>query len=496
MKKIWTLEKLQEEADKYQTRSEFQKNKKGAYLAAIRNNILNEIFKNHKNQGYSDKQVKCGSWTKDIIQKYANKYITRRDFEINYKGAYLYAYKNNLLDEIFKNHKNCGYSDRYIKSNYWTEENLNEIVLSCDSRVDLYKKNKSAYYAAHKLNIINDLFETHANSGYTKLQDGYWTYENLQKEVNKYKTRKDFRKYSKSAYQKSIKEKIINNLFINILNEGYSDKEEWKENSYVIYAYELPDFNKVYVGLTNNIDRRDKEHLFSKNESLINFCKDQNIQLPIYKIIESDLCSFDAIKREEYWMKYYKNNQWSLFNINKAGSLGGKISKKWNIVSVQKESNKYKTRSEFSSKNFSAYNYARKNNLLDEIFKNHPNNGYSDKQKKSNFWTKDIAQEYANKYKTRGEFQKNEKGGYLYALRNNILDEIFNEHFNFGYDKSIRNYWTIERLQHEVNKYENRNEFRNKEPKIYGIVKVNKLLDELFKNHKNNGYIRKIKKSE
>jgi len=496
VKKIWTLETIQIEANKYKTRTEFQKNKKGAYLSAIRHNIIDEIFKNHQNQGYSNRQVKQGYWTKDILQDHANKYITKREFELNDKGAYLYAYKNNLLDEIFKNHKNSGYTDIYIKRNYWTEEKLNDIILNYDSRADLYKNNKSAFNAAHKLNIINDLFKNHVDSGYTKMQDGYWTYDKMQEEVNKYKTRKEFRKYSQSAYQKSIDEKTINKLFINLPNEGYSDIEEWKENRYVIYVYEIPEFNNSYIGLTNNVDRRDKEHLFSKNESLINFCKEKNIPLPMYRILESDLCSYDARKREEYWMEYYKNNKWSLININKAGSLGGKNSKKWNNISLQKEVNKYKTRSEFSSKNYSAYNYARKNNLLDEIFKNHTNNGYSDKQKKSHFWTKEIAQECANKYKTRRNFQKIQNGGYLYAVRNNILDEIFNEQFNFGYDKSISNYWTIERLQNEVNRYENRNEFRNKEPKIYGIVKVNKLLDELFKNHKDNGYIRKIKKSE
>ena len=49
---IWTKEMLQKEADKYQNRYKFQKYNKGAYMFAVRNNLLDELFKNHLNQNF------------------------------------------------------------------------------------------------------------------------------------------------------------------------------------------------------------------------------------------------------------------------------------------------------------------------------------------------------------------------------------------------------------------------------------------------------------
>lgn len=47
-------------------------------------------------------------------------------------------------------------------------------------------------------------------------------------------------------------------------------------------------------------------------------------------------------------MLFYKKNNWNLFNKAKPGNLGGTI-KKWSKNKLQKEANKYKTRSEFAN---------------------------------------------------------------------------------------------------------------------------------------------------
>lgn len=78
---IWTEEKLQEEANKYQTRNEFIKNNEKTYSAALIKGILDELFKNHPNEGYSDKQVKKGYWTKENLQEEAAKYKTIEEFK-------------------------------------------------------------------------------------------------------------------------------------------------------------------------------------------------------------------------------------------------------------------------------------------------------------------------------------------------------------------------------------------------------------------------------
>lgn len=89
-----TLEKAHNEALKYTTRKEFQNNSKGAYLYATRQGILNQIC-SHMITGY-------GFWTIPLAQEEALKYESRKDFERSSNGAYYFAYRNGYLDEICK----------------------------------------------------------------------------------------------------------------------------------------------------------------------------------------------------------------------------------------------------------------------------------------------------------------------------------------------------------------------------------------------------------
>ena len=100
---------------------------------------------------------------------------------------------------------------------------------------------------------------------------------------------------------------------------------------YLIYAYEELKTHSVYVGLTNNINRRDKEHrnkIF--NDSLFRFCKQNDVDIPVVKILKSNLTSTTARKYEyEFWHKY-KEDGWNMINCESAlGYLGGNCDNRW-----------------------------------------------------------------------------------------------------------------------------------------------------------------------
>lgn len=113
------------------------------------------------------------------------------------------------------------------------------------------------------------------------------------------------------------------------------------------------------------------------------------------------------------------------------GSLGA-ITPKWTKIALQREANKYKTRGEFQ-KNSTAYCSAVSHNLINELFKNHPNQGYSTIRNKRNYWTLEKLQEEANKCKTRSEFSKTR--AYSIAQGKKIVNELFENHVNKGYLK-------------------------------------------------------------
>ena len=346
------------------------------------------------------------------------------------KKAYKAAYSKNLLDKLFKNHINQGYST--IR---WTREKLQKEADKCKTRGEFWK-NIPAASAAHSKNLMDELFKNHTNKGHTpkKKEDGYWTEIILQDEVNKYKTRKEFAKKNGPAHTAAIRKHILDKLFKNHTNQGYSYKE-WKENNYIIYVYELEEHNMAYVGLTNDMKRRDRDHLFSEKEALSMYCIENDIPYPTHKILEKDIDSKTAQEKEKYWVNYYKEKGWNMFNIAKPGSLGG-FTVKWTKPKLQKEANKYKTRVEFRKKSSGAYDAAWKKNLMDELFKNHPNQGHS--HKPTNYWTKKRLQDEANKYETIKEFREKNSGAYSTAAHKNLLKELFKNHTNQGHTTKKR----------------------------------------------------------
>jgi hypothetical protein len=234
--------------------------------------------------------------------------------------------------------------------------------------------------------------------------------------------------------------------------------------------------------------RRDKDHIFDEKEKMSIFCKENDIPYPKYKILEENLTSVDAQRQEKYWESFYKNNGWLMFNIAKPGSLGS-ASKKWTKKALQEEVNKYRTRGEFQSKGKGAYGAALRKGLLDELFKNHLNLGRTDKQVIFGYWTEEKLQEEANKYKTRGEFQEKNASAYQAAVKKQIIGKLFNDHSNKGYDENKKQdgYWTKEKLQKEVLKYETLNDFFKNNKAAYSAARRMKIIEELFNNHSNKG---------
>ena len=68
MKTEWVKEKLQDEVNKYKTRKEFRNNSRNAYLTALNNKMMDDLFKNHINNGYNENR-KTNKTTKNIYNQ-------------------------------------------------------------------------------------------------------------------------------------------------------------------------------------------------------------------------------------------------------------------------------------------------------------------------------------------------------------------------------------------------------------------------------------------
>ena len=91
----WTKERCLEEAKKYKSRSEFGKNSGTAYTVAVRKKWLDEICSHME-----EIKKPSGYWTKEKLWEETRRYDSRSLFRKNSSGAYYAASKRDLLDEI------------------------------------------------------------------------------------------------------------------------------------------------------------------------------------------------------------------------------------------------------------------------------------------------------------------------------------------------------------------------------------------------------------
>jgi superfamily II DNA or RNA helicase len=148
-----------------------------------------------------------------------------------------------------------------------------------------------------------------------------------------------------------------------------------------------------------------------------------------------------------------------LFNLNY-------IKDKWNKNSIPAEALKYNSKSEFAAKNQSAYNAAKRLNILDDVCK-HMSGRY--------FINHNYCIETAKKYSDKTLFIKEHKGIYAYAKKHNILDEI-TSHMK----KSNTIKWDNNQIKIVANKSKDFYDFSDNYPYAYRKAKKNKLIDKLF----------------
>jgi len=143
----WTKEKCRIEAMKYENVGDYKRNSL-SYRAAVRNKWLDEIC-SHMNR------VKKHSnyWTKERCREVASKFETRKEFEFNYRGAYIACRKNNWLDDVCFHMKNR----KQKPKGYWTKDRCEEESLKYESRSEFQKKSISAYQISLRKKWLDEI---------------------------------------------------------------------------------------------------------------------------------------------------------------------------------------------------------------------------------------------------------------------------------------------------------------------------------------------------
>ena len=126
-KKKWFKNNIADEAKKYNRRQKFKKGSPGAYLAAIKQGILDEVCSH----------MGSDRWTKLKLVKVSKEYTSLKKFRKEQKGAYLYSIKRGYRDEITK------HMIREIKPHgYWNKERCWQEAKKYSNRSDFIIKGR------------------------------------------------------------------------------------------------------------------------------------------------------------------------------------------------------------------------------------------------------------------------------------------------------------------------------------------------------------------
>jgi len=290
----------------------------------------------------------------------------------------------------------------------------------------------------------------------------YWTKEKCEKEALKYKLRSKFKTNSGGAYNASNKNGWLNEICSHMSVVGNKYRR-------LVYVYEFGD-KSVYVGLTYNIEERDNKHRRDGRSRVFKYIKKTGMN-PILSY--SDYIDVEDAKiLEGDKIEFYKKNGYNVLNLADAGAIGGG-NLKWTKEKCIEESINYKKRTIFAKESGSAYNSARKNGWLDDVCV-HMNKII---KKHKGYWTKDKCKKEALKYKAKKELYKKSPGAYMSMFKNNWLDELC-PHMK---TKKPNGYWTIERCFVEAEKFETKGEFQKNSESAYKASLSNGWINKFFK---------------
>lgn len=509
----WTYEKCLEEAKKYTTLTDFDRNSHGAYNAAQRKGWIKDytwLKQLHKSRNY---------WNFEHCLEAAKKCKTMKEFAKKYGTACLNARKNDWLkqytwlekrrdkwnyDTCFEEakkykyqtefHKNCGgafkvaWENDWLKDytwfgdgnkiyaevkRKWNQTTCYELALKCESRADMKNQSSAAYNVARENGWIDD---------YTWFSDGHklfgekktiWTYDKCLEESKKYKSRSEFCHKCSGGYARSLEKGWIND-FSWLKNEHvFSDEVD------CVYGYFFEN-NVVYIGRTlmRLKKARHQQHLTSNSDAVFKYSKENDVTIPDMTVLEDNLTLEDGSKKEGIWLEYFKNKGYKILNRCKTGGLGAIGLGKWSKRKCLEEAKKYKTRIEFYRNSKKAYVAASKYGWLNDY------TWMGNRRRSNGFWDQDKCFQEAKKYKTRTEFSKKAGAAYKLACMNGWIEE-----YDWLNIKSVK--WNYETCFKEAQKYSSRTEFERNNGSAYTRAKKNDWLKDytwFVQFRKPNGY--------
>lgn len=286
----------------------------------------------------------------------------------------------------------------------------------------------------------------------------HWTKEICQREALKYQTKRDFSANNRNAYEYSYKHNFLDEICQHMIKLGNRFKK-------CIYVYEFPD-DSVYVGITNDFYRRKHDREKRIYDTVTKYIRETGLH-PVHRQLTDYLDVKEAVFLEEEFVKAYKKIGYKILNQIKTGGIGGDTLY-WTHEKCIEEGLKHNTRSDFMHNSKGAYDSAKRNGWLNQVYSNIKT---FDRKDLNLYWTKELCQTKALLCDTCTEFRKKYGGAYRSAKRHNWLNEMCQHMIN----KTI---WTLELCITDAKKYQHKSDWQKNNYIAYNSAQKNMWLDK------------------
>lgn len=239
---------------------------------------------------------------------------------------------------------------KFTRKTVWDSDAIRSAALSCTSKSDFMRKFPGAYRACIRHQRIDDF------KHFVQLRDANnkWTKEKCCEAAKACSTRNDFKFKYPTAYKRSRINGWWSEMKLSFLSVGNRYKR-------CIYSYEFRN-NHVYVGLTNNIERRHSDRMKQKRDPVRLYIESSGLT-PSLNQLTHFIDIENAQKMEETFLENYIKKGWVSLNSAKTGALGSTY-RKWDKETCISVASKFKSLQAFRNKYPSGYNRSRKSNWL------------------------------------------------------------------------------------------------------------------------------------
>ena len=385
-------------------------------------------------------------WTKELVQKEAEKYGNRGEFQKKSQNAYNAARHNGWIDDVT--------THMVIKrNNNWTYDDIFQIAQNYDRFNDFRNNENAAYLFAKRHGFIDDII-SHMKRNIR------WDKKKIHNIALKYNNRSEFEKNDPNAYNAALRMGIMDDVAQHMELLGHRYKR-------MIYVYEFSD-KYFYVGLTYNQNKRNYSHLRNAKSSVYQHILTTGLKPTLKKITEY-ISNEEAVQKENEILNHYINNGWKPLNRTKTGNLGSNI-KKWTKEMVMDIVKNYTKLNDFRKNEPNAWNAAFNSDWYDEV------TSHLERIIKVKKYTREILEKIIKNYETLADFSRNEPTAYGAVLANKWYDLIENL-------KRKEHPWTnFDNVKKEAEKYTIKTDFSKNSPGAFGSAVKNGWIDDVTKH--------------